>query len=243
MSAICAAAQGPQAMKVNAKILERAARLKALTTSNNEHEAANALAALQRLADKYRFEVASIQDLGAEPDVLCDKCPVFRCGRPPAWKVDLLLVLAEMNGCCEYHVTSGKSRAYMLAGKPEDIANVRFLWAQTVVVLTRLAAARFPSGRGRGPWLLGAVQGIEYQLRAARKAMRAKVETKALAVMDQRLGKAQEAIDMLAGAPARLEPPPRVCDVRRYQEGLDVGKHLNLGLRKGLRGGARRKGS
>jgi hypothetical protein len=222
---------------VDPKVLERAARLKALSTSSNENEAANALAALQRLADKHRFKVAGMLDLDAlaqQPTCECDK-PVFACHKPPAWKVDLLLVLAEYNGCAEFHWTENKTKSYMLAGRPEDIDHVKYLWALTVVVLTRLSAGRFKkSGRGQNAWLLGAVKGIEIQLQAAHTAARAGATTSALSIVDARRDAAVDAIERALGD-VPVEPARETRGAKHFAEGLEVGGKLDLGLRGCLR--------
>lgn len=224
--------------RMDPQVLERAARLKALATSSNEHEAANALAALQRLSDKHNLAVADLVDLGCESPSICSESkPVFCGGRDtPPWKLDLLLILADVNGCCEYHHLEAKGqKRYMLAGRPEDIERVRFLWARTVAVLSRLASQRFRRG-SHGAWLLGAVRGIEIQLRRAQKETRAEATTTALAVVDRRRSEALKAIEQLCGRLPDEEPP---CEsrmsYRRYQDGLDIGRRLNLGLSKTLR--------
>lgn len=225
-------------MNLDPKLLERAAKLKALASSPNEHEAANALAALHRLALKHKIEVAGLAcDLGSEFAV-CDEQPVFTARRPAPWKVDLLLVLAQYNGCCEYHVIRGRDRAYMLAGRQPDIDHVRFLWAQTVVVLSRLASKRLPNQRQRADWLLGAVKGIEDQLRRAHRKVRqqAKASSAALTIIDNRPNLAVQAVEKLAGGAPHLEAPCRGTDRASYTDGLGVGRKLNLGLGRPLKG-------
>jgi hypothetical protein len=224
-------------MNADPKLLERAAKLKALAESPNEHEAANALAALHRLALKHKIEVAGLacHDLGSEFAV-CDEQPVFTARRPAAWKVDLLLVLAQYNGCCEYHAIRGRDKAYMLAGRQQDIDHVRFLWAQTVVVLSRLASKRLPSQRKRADWLLGAVKGIEDQLRRAHRKVRQESKaSSAMTVIDNRPNLAVQAIEKLAGGAPRLEAPCRGRDRASYTDGLGVGRKLNLGLGRPLK--------
>ena len=217
------------------KVLERAAKLKALSTSSNEHEAANALAALHRLALRHKIETASLEDMCAKPEsAVCDDKPVFRARRAPTWKIELLLVLSEFNGCCEYHLHGAAGTEYMLAGRPEDIDRVRFLWAQTVLVLSRLAAKRLRRQKGRSDWLLGAVKGIEDQLRLAHETER-KANT-ALAVVDKRTTVAVEAIERLAGGSVRLDAPRRGRDAERFRDGLGVGHRLHLGVGKPIRG-------
>lgn len=220
---------------IDAKVLQRAARLKALASSSNEHEAANALAALQKLSDKHEFAIASLSEMGCDSDVVCDDHPVFctRC-HTPAWKLDLLLVLAEFNGCCEYHKVEPRGlRRYMLAGKAEDVERVRFLWAQTVAVLSRLTPGR-GSRASREAWLLGAVAGIESQLRQARR-QKSKPTTQALAVVDKRRMLACEQIERLCGGKPAVEPTSTDrLSYQRYKDGRDTGKRLSLGLTRPL---------
>ncbi len=206
-----------------------------MSTSSNEHEAANALAALQKLADKHRLKVAGIHPDG-EPMAQCSDKPVFASAKPATWKVDLLLVLAEFNGCAEFHwQEQGGQTAHMLAGLPSDIDNVRYLWSQTVVVLTRLAAKRFRrGGKGRNAWLLGAVHGIERQLRTAHMEARAEATCAALEVVDARRTEAVDAIERALGYVA-LEPARQTRGARHFEEGLEVGGKLDLGLRGRLR--------
>jgi hypothetical protein len=229
---------------VEKRILERAAKLKALSTSDNENEAANAVAALQRLMDQHRFAMADVESMSCEPGEGAqapDDDPVFGRKRPPVWMVDLLVVLAEANGCVEFDgldEETGKRRLFFVAGRPEDVQFVRMVWSRTCAVLRRLGARHFRhlqlSNAAKGDWYLGAVHGIEEQLRRVSEESRRTASPGALSVIDQRKTDAEMAVERLAGEVRRRPDRARRGDRSAYDHGFGTGTNVELVGRRSL---------
>jgi hypothetical protein len=242
------------AAPIDQRVLVRAAHLKALTTSDNPHEAANALAALQRLLLQHEIDIADVDAsdpmraaTGAHIDL---KDPLYVRRKPlPDWQVALLVALAEASGCAEFHATDpdGEQRFGFLAGRKEDVAYVKAVWSRTVALLVRLGDKEFRAMHRQGVrvthkvrrgFFFGAVAGIEAQLRQV-QAEFAKTEKKsaALTIVDARRSAAEKAIDRLAEGCQKLEGNfvPDKVDLEAYDAGMAAGEAMHVGLPAELR--------
>jgi len=221
--------------------LDRAVKLRALMQSSSPGEAANALAALQRLMLRHGLTADDVDAAakGQSGAVASLDDPLYvRDGSLPAWQMELLLVLAEAFGCAEFHGydAQGTKQIGFVAGRPEDVSRVRHLWLQTVAVLSRLSREAFDARRKLGQrvtrayrdgWLLGAVLGIEQALKRGRKAAKADGTAGALAIVDKRAVDAAAAIQAAFAATTR-EPSAPIVDGRALKVGKKVGRSLDL---------------
>ncbi len=159
--------------------------LLALTKSADVHEAANAAAMAQTIIDKYKIDVALLQDgdPDAQPIQCCTDFPLFTTkGGIPIWKWDLIWALGQANGCVPWSSYEpdgdGKyHRVFYVVGKTSDAQTVQYLHQYLCAEINRFAKQH----RGKGRiWLenfrLGAVaeisERLEEQQRSDRKALK-----------------------------------------------------------------------
>ncbi len=171
-------------------VIEKVQKLRKLARSTNEHEAAAAAAAADRLIQEHGLVEAQLQAEGkveAEP-VAEEKDPltVWR-GRAPTWQRQLASGLTRHYDCAAYlswdyeHRTStgGPGLRHNLVGRASDVAAVRYMYGWLSVEIERLAQTHKGSGRS---WLdsfrRGAVQGVLNKLYASKKAARGEVEAR-----------------------------------------------------------------
>lgn len=208
-------------------VIEKVQKLRKLARSTNEHEAAAAAAAADRLIQEHGLVEAQLQAEGkveAEP-VAEDKDPltVWR-GRAPTWQRQLASGLTRHYDCAAYlgwdyrHPTStgGPGLRHNLIGRASDVAAVRYMYGWLSVEIERLAQTHKGSGRS---WLdsfrRGAVQGVLNKLYQSKKAARDEVEARA---------KVAEAIDPGVKSPASAG---LVLYDRRREEAVETMKALH----------------
>ena len=185
--AACSRAQQPTEAQsetdTQEKALRKARALLRLATSSNPEEAAAAAAKAAEIIDRYRLNIAAMQDEGtAAPS----EEPIDDFSRDPLnakdakldrWKLHLAQCLAELNQCFLY-VTAGK---IALVGTASDVATVRFFYGHLETELERLAA-RHCRGCGRIYWnnfRLGAAETVISRLKQQRAATVQQVRTEA----------------------------------------------------------------
>jgi Protein of unknown function (DUF2786) len=230
-------------------VLERVRKLLALAESANEHEAANAAAAAQRLITAERLELADLEYESEAPPRLERQELDAPEGRCRVWRELLAGAVAESNGCFSYvrhkrvGIPSVQRSQRMLLGSAGNVESAHYLYTYFCGEVERLAKQavmrRFPgglatraSGKTHGPraWAesfrLGAASACAERVRAAHLASLAFASTSALAVIDR------EAIALLAEIEAmNPEAAPRIeTHSEAFGQGKEAGEAIDLAL-------------
>ena len=202
--------------------LAQVRKLLALAQSDNEHEAAAAMARAQTIMDRHKIEAAMIDATpDDEPAEEIDNWedPIDKGGA--AWRSRLAQVLGRSNGCQVYK--SG-SPLYII-GKASSVQTVRYLLDYCAREIDRLAACKRGNGR---TWLNnyrhGCVDAVSLALDNEAAALRANMRAEA---------------ESAGTALARIDNALAVVQ-RDYQEAARWGR-LHLGLRN--RSGSRSRGN
>lgn len=175
----CAAA-APETQ--HAAAMRKAAALLRLAQSDNPHEAALAAARAQEIIDRYKLNLAGLDDApSAEPaePIRNFTDPLDKGG---LWKALLAQAVARVNQCQVYTASGGVH----LIGRPSDVAMVRPFYAYLAGEVERLAS-RHCKGQSRTYWnnfRLGAVETIKQRLNASLQATAETVKAEALAAGD-----------------------------------------------------------
>jgi len=218
--------------------------------SQSEGEASNAMAAANKLAEKYRIEIASLELTGDNTspveEIIEDTNPIISGGRIRYWKTILLNAIFESQGCDCIFKRNSRSHSgitsYYAFGRPSDIAIARNMFDFAVNQLDYIGKL-VCVGKGKvyaNSWYNGAVDGISQGLmtgkeKARRDAMQLGM-TAALTVVDNRH---QESKD----ATRRAYPRLRTVSIKRnniagsaYNDGKKVGSRMNVSGTKLLGG-------
>jgi len=215
------------------KILERARALRSLRDkASNRHESEAAARALAALLDKHQIEEASIPAEGGQEPAI-DYEPLYTYRRVVAWKMLLARILCTHYGVALYRrppTRRAPGYACMMAGRPDDIAIVRYMWAWLVAEAVRLLEREGGEGRSyRQSWMTGFVSGIKLQLTEARKVAWSGASSTALAVLTSREQRAHEAASRAATITGHeYEPRSTTDDVRGFFEGQARGRAVSL---------------
>jgi len=174
--------------------LDKARKLLRLGESDNEHEAALAMAQAQRILERFEMELADLRvEVEAEPLGEHE----VRTGRPGVrrmehWRLQLCSALARANGVSLFY----SGARITLCGRRSDTARVALLYGECSSEIQRLAATH-ARGRGRSyanAYRMGAVDAVRRAIQAEREALRAemqgRVSERALVVVDTRRGEA-----------------------------------------------------
>jgi hypothetical protein len=225
---------------VSSPVIEKVKRLLALAKSDNEHEAANAMAMAQRLIQQHRLSVAELEaETGnaTEQPEIHQETPVISGKRIPKWKVRLFLALARHNGCSHFHHgRRGADKHYVLVGRSSDVENVRFLFAYASSELTRISDLQC-GGHGRSyrdSWYHGAVSGIDEQLKRAAESERATATSRALMVLDGRRSEAEALMNKSFDIKTTKVRTRGNMDWGAYRAGKEVGNRMQIKPRKAL---------
>jgi hypothetical protein len=174
------------------EISERLRKLLALANSDNEHEAALAMARAQALAERHEIELA---DLGEADTETIGEETFFDSGgsKLPSWRGGLARTICRANGCFTYR--SGPR--VFVSGRPSDVKRARAIFQECAYHIDRLAR-RHARGRGRSyatSFRLGCVAAvsaaIDAEKRRTRDELRGKVTETALVVVDSRRREAE----------------------------------------------------
>ncbi len=231
-------------------IIARVQKLRALATTSNEHEAANAASAAAKLIDQHQLSEMDLQVSGekaAEPVEIIET-PLFRTGRIMLWQDRLSSAIAEHYGVSIYIKSyplpvdimspqDGRDtdKGLTMVGRPSDAEVVRYMftWLMPVVVqLTKNNAY----GRGMAysqNYALGVVEGIRTQLMALRQETKRQVQSQAMVLLDNRLAVSQ------AYLKTNLKLRTRKSHLRGNEDAMAQGKKVGekIQLQKGLTGG------
>jgi hypothetical protein len=172
---------------MNASLLDKIRKLRALSQSSNLHEAAAAAAKVNQLIQEHRLSEAELEDPEVHEKATTDVEPLTAWGgRRPTWKRGLIVFLRKNNGCAGYNewrmVNGKKCQVSVIVGRPSDVQTVRYIYAYLVNEITRLAVLE---GKGKGKqWFtafyMGALVGVIEAMKKADDAVRATATSTAL---------------------------------------------------------------
>lgn len=182
------------------KVIEKVRKLRALSTSSNEHEAAAAAAAAARLIQEHRLAEAALEQ-HVEQGARVDRDPLDTFGaRVPSWKMRLSNGLAKLHGCICFSGGLGENRASFLVGDPGDVLLVRDLYAWLVGEVVRLSLAH--AGKGQSfvnTYRCGCVDGVVAAMFLEQQAVQRTASSTALTVLEARTSAAADALHAAFG--------------------------------------------
>lgn len=217
-------------------VIEKIKKLLALSNSSNANEAAVAAGLAARLMAQHSIDAA---ELGGDVEEKAGKevDPMFAAKTLPLW-----LNILSAGLCRANHVFSWAERCadgmtrIRLAGRPSDVANVRFLFAYLRSEIERLAQAECPRmGRSiKDAYRKGVVVGALDAMKKATEEVRATATGAALLKVDGRLAEART-----AAALGKTRSTSRVGagDTDAFLRGRTAGGHLHGSAQLGAAGG------
>lgn len=237
-------------------VIARIQKLRVLSTSTNEHEAANAAAAAAKLIDQHQLSEMDLQvkgDKEAEEVQIIGK-PLFRTGRIMLWMSQLAQVLASHYGCTLYVSTvsiepditkpsnkvRGTEKAMKMVGRPSDAEVVQYMydWLQPVIIeLTKKNAYGMGMAYAQN-YAYGVVKGIKAQLECqheeAKREAQIAGQSQAMVLLDNREALAVTFINSKMKL-KKSQGSKLSGNAEAQERGKQVGERIQL--RKGLDGG------
>lgn len=210
-------------------IIERVKKLLALGESDNPNEAQNAMSAAHSLMQKYRISMTEMEmKTGIKEEIINDKDnPVFKAGRIPGWRSQLLGTIAQHCGCAAYKNRKYKGDTSLhLVGRESDINITKYMFDYASKELIRMAD-RYCKNKGHryyDSWFLGAIYGIDQKLKEAEKNIAEECKTSAIVLVNNRH---QEANDFMYNS-MNIKNPTRCnshIDGNAFNAGHFVGKN------------------
>lgn len=231
-------------------IIARVQKLRALTTTSNEFEAANAASAAAKLIDQHQLSEMDLQVSGekaAEP-VQIIETPLFRSGRIMLWQDRLGGAISEHYGVSIYiknyplpvdimapPLAREHDKGITMVGRPSDAEVVRYMFTWLMPVVVQLTKT---NAYGRGSqysqnYALGVVEGIRTQLASLRQESKRQVQSQAMVLLDNRLAVSQAFLKV------NLKLRTRKSHLRGNEDAMAQGKRVGekIHLQKGLTGG------
>lgn len=223
-------------------VLDKIAKLRALAagaTTQGEAEAAAGQAAA--LAAKYQIDEAQIEAASGErAEEIGEGDELWTSEtRNEKWRSCLAAALAEDHGCAMIRTSWDGLTIYHIAGRPSDVALVRYLFAWLHVEIARLSE-RERGRAAKNSFRYGAVVGVLGAMRAARKGetqASAHGQATALAIVSR----AEQSMDVFrrqaeaAGRKIATSARASLSDPGALRRGLVAG--TGLAPRPGLTGG------
>lgn len=225
---------------MNPAVADKVRKLLALSQSSNPHEAAAAAAAAERLMQAHRLSEAELGDPGDPSPIESEDFERMRAGLV-TWRALLANEIARLHGCALLERRpAGQPRpvTLLIYGEPGDVAAVRVLysWARREVEAVTTKSCRLGGLRGtdretwRNSFRLGCVTGICDGMIEAARRVRADASSTALAVVDQRLARADQAV-----AGEVNVKPPHVQHGRLDTQAFGAGERAGRALERGAR--------
>lgn len=213
------------------KVIAKVARLRALSTSSNVHEATAAAAAAERLIAEYRLSEADLEIDGEESELVEEE--VFEYGRNlSSWKCTLIAGLSKHYGCVgliRSNPKLGKLKRHISFGRKSDIELVKYMFSWLSLEIARLSQGAC-KGRGKGfsnSFCHGAVCGVLDAMHRESEAQRSHATSTALAVVDARLGQSQEFMTASRGKIKKGMNIGSARDANAYHAGKRAGARIN----------------
>lgn len=231
------------------KVLERVAKLRALATSQNAHEAAAAAAAAAKIIDEYRLseaEIESAMDAKDREPVMNEQDPLITSSERSTviaqWKHHLASYLGQHFGVYVLRDKAGRGGQdkVIITGRPSDVQVVRYFYSWLSEEVERLAKKASQelfeqTGRKGGTaysitYKNGVVRGIGIQLQAMKRATRPTQTSTALVALDSRLEEAKKArLALYDDVRIRRAGGGWGSDLGALKKGIEDGKNVNLG--------------
>jgi hypothetical protein len=221
--------------------------------TTNEGEAAAAAGAAQRLIERHRLDVASI-DLGeaheapveAPEQTVLDGAEGRR--NKCAWRGSLASGVARANACRVYWT----GPRLQIVGAPSDVATVRYLYAYLVREIDRIADTKSGGKAWLHAWRMGAVSTVSQRLREAREEARREARAEAQASGGAggaaivrvnagiaRIERAESAVEaVMAAMKMRKGKPTKVRAWGAYEQGRADGATIRIAAGAALGTGA-----
>jgi hypothetical protein len=181
-------------------VIEKVRKLRALSQSDNLHEAAAAASAAERLIQEHSLSEAALHvDASDEPvgsdDVDLPGAQIARWQSNLLWHLSKAYQIAGVFGVVR-DALGRRAHRYKAHGRPQDLATLAYQYAYFTVEVERLAQK---IGRGRGrtflnSFRLGAVAAIGESLASVQTETRAAASSSALVVVDRRAELAKDAL-------------------------------------------------
>jgi hypothetical protein len=213
-------------------VIAKVVKLRALSTSSNEHEARNAARLAEKLIQEHRLSEAQLEVEGAAPKEPVIQAPSFDVVGD-RWRINLLLMLTRHYDCIAVWSTIRKTRRVNLIGRASDIATIRYQLAFFEQEISRLTALHL---KARGSWAgngravgnafrVGMVYGIREVLRESKEAVTASVASNAVAmVLVGRADEAKAECDRLYPKLHNVDLTPAVSSYDSYKSGQQAGR-------------------
>lgn len=209
------------------KIIEKVARLRALSTSSNVHEATAAAALAEKLIAQYRLSEADLEIDSEESELVEEE--VFQYGHNlSSWKCTLIAGLSKHYGCVGL-IRLGKPKRHISFGRKSDIELVKYMFSWLSLEIARLSQGAC-KGRGKGfsnSFCHGAVCGVLDAMHRESEAQRSHATSTALAVVDARLGQSQEFMTASRGKIKKGTNIGSARDANAYHDGKRAGAAIN----------------
>lgn len=151
-------------------LLEKVAKLRALAArATTQAEAEAAAAQAEAIIAKYQIDEAQLESVNATAaEAIAEQAPLWQGQRRESWTCILAHGLSEDHGCAFVWYNHEHGSTYRIAGRPSDVAIVRYLFAWLTVEISRLSQ-REHGRSARNAFRIGAVDGFLATTRAARK--------------------------------------------------------------------------
>lgn len=225
--------------KLNA-VFDKVNKLRALAArATTQAEAETAAAQAEQLIAKYQIDEATIEahDSTRAETIAEDQDPLADTPRRVTWIAMLANGLCKLHGCGCVSMGGDRTRV-RVAGRPNDVAIVRYLFSWLRVEIERMADAE--SGRAsKNGFRLGAVAGVLSAMRKARAQEAAAVPGGTGAAMVL-VGRADESLAHLKaaiGGRFSTGGVARLSDADAFGRGKAAGEGLSA--RPGLQAGGR----
>ena len=221
--------------------------------TNNEGEAAAAAGAAQRLIERHRLDVASLDlseaheaPVEAPEQTVLDGAEGRR--NKCAWRGSLASGIARANACRVYWT----GPRLQIVGAPSDTATVRYLYAYLTREIDRLADTKSGGKAWVHAWRMGAVATVSQRLREARESVRREARAEAQAsggtggaaivrvdAALARVDKAESAVEaVMAAMKLRKGKPAAVRAWGAYEQGRADGANIRIAAGAALGAGA-----
>lgn len=212
-------------------VIEKVARLRALSTSSNVHEATAAAALAEKLIAQYRLSEADLEIEGEESEMVEEE--VFEYGHNlSSWKCSLIVGLSKHYGCVgiiSSNPRMGKPKRHISFGRKSDIELVKYMFSWLSLEIARLSQGAC-KGRGKSfsnSFCHGAVCGVLDAMHRESEVQRTRATSTALAVVDARLGQSQKFMTASRGEVKKSANVGSVRDANAYHAGKRAGASIN----------------
>ena len=217
-------------------IQEKIKHLLSLANNNaNENEASAAMAAANKLAEKYRIEIAllEVNDNSSTEEVIKAEEAFISGGRIRNWKVILLNSIVKSQGCVCFSTRNGRSHYattnYYVFGRSSDIEISRtlFTYALNQLEFIGTLACKGKGKRYANSWYIGAVNAISEGLKKGKMEARQNVNTTALSIVDNRVKESDKVMRASLGKLSTKKLNSKI-NSEAYYAGHSVGSRMSL---------------